>query len=93
MEEQKLQIKVTDEELKGRYASMAMVSHTKEEFIIDFLNTMPPAGILVSRVFLSPGHIKRLVKVLEEQVERYEKSFGVLKPSEDPKREIGFNIQ
>ena len=93
MEEQKIQIKASDDELKGRYANMAMVSHTKEEFVFDFLNTVPPTGVLVSRVFLSPGHAKRILKVLTDQVARYEKSFGALEAAEEPKNEIGFQVK
>lgn len=93
MEEQKIQIKVLDEELKGRYSNMAMVTHTKEEFMLDFLNIVPPNGILVSRIFLSPGHLKRLIGVLAEQIGRYEKTFGQLQAAEEPKNEIGFQVK
>jgi hypothetical protein len=49
-QEQQVQIKVTDEVLKGAYANMVQVAHTQEEFILDFMNLFPPSGILNARV-------------------------------------------
>jgi hypothetical protein len=40
-QEQQVQIKVTDEVLKGAYANMVQVAHTQEEFILDFMNLLP----------------------------------------------------
>ncbi len=89
MEQQKLNIKATDEVLKGRYANNVMVSHTKEEFVFDFMNILPPGALLVERIIISPGHAKRLLRALGEQVDRYETSFGKLEAADEPGA-IGF---
>jgi len=95
MEEQKqvqIQIKATDEELKGRYANMVQISSNPEEFVLDFFMTMPPAGQLVSRITMSPGHTKRLYRVLGENLKRYESLAGEkLEEAEEPK--IGFKSE
>ena len=89
--DQKIQIKFSDEDIKGRYSNAAQITHTKEEFILDFMNLFAPAGILVSRVVVSPGHAKRLLNVLTQQVKTYETTFGPLEQSEEP-RNIGFKL-
>jgi len=82
---QQINIKITDEILEGRYANMMQVMHTKEEFILDFANVVPPQGIMTARVITSPGHMKRIIKALQENLERYEKSFGPVNEAEAPK--------
>lgn len=84
-----INIKATDEKLKGEYSNVMQILHTKEEFVLDFLNVFPPTGTLNSRVILSPGHFKRMVKVMQENLEKYETSFGKIEQSAEPKG-IGF---
>ena len=67
---------------KGVYSNFAVVSHQKEEFVIDFLFLDPRAqtpkggqALLVARVILSPGHMKRLHQAIGENIEKYEKNF------------------
>jgi len=87
---QQIQIKVTDEKLRGEYSNMMQILHTKEEFVLDFLNIFPPTGTLNSRVILSPGHFKRMMKAMEENLKKYEEQFGKISESEAPKNSIGF---
>ena len=93
MEEQKqIRIRVKDEELKGVYSNMMQILHTKEEFILDFFLVSPPEGILASRVIMSPGHLKRMIKALQENVGKYEEKFGKIEEAEAPEAKLGFNI-
>jgi hypothetical protein len=84
-----IQIKATDEKLKGEYSNLAQIMHTKEEFVIDFLNIFPPTGTLNARIIVSPGHFKRMVKAMEENMKKYEANFGAVVESEAPQG-IGF---
>lgn len=86
---QQINIKATDEKLKGDYSNMARISHNKEEFWLDFLSVFPPAGTLNARIIVSPGHFKRMVKAMQENLEKYEASFGKLDESAEPGK-IGF---
>ncbi|MEL7061669.1 MAG: DUF3467 domain-containing protein [Acidobacteriota bacterium] len=72
----RLDIKIGEEEIKGRYANLVRVQHTREEFILDFINYVPPQGAVTSRVVMSPGHVKRLLRALADDLRRYEASFG-----------------
>lgn len=90
--QQQIQIKAKDDDLKGAYSNLMQVLHTKEEFILDFFLTAPPQGILASRVIMSPGHLKRMVKALQENVGKYEEKFGKIEEAEAPEAKLGFNV-
>lgn len=86
-----IQVKINDEVLRGAYANAMSVTHTKEEFILDFLNLFPPQGVINSRVIMSPGHLKRVVTALSDNLKKYEESFGKIAESEMPEHSVGFH--
>lgn len=88
-----LQIKASDEVLRGVYSNMAQIGHTGEEFVLDFMNAMPPAGILVSRIIISPSHAKRLLSALQDNVKNYEGQFGTISLAVVPDQKIGFKTE
>ncbi|MFC1638092.1 DUF3467 domain-containing protein [Patescibacteria group bacterium] len=89
--QQKINIKFPDSKLGGEYSNLMQILHNKEEFVLDFLNVFPPSGVLGSRVIVSPGHLKRMVKVMKENLDKYEKQFGKIEESEAPDSgKIGF---
>lgn len=92
-QQQQMQVKVTDEVLKGVYANMVQVGHTAEEFVLDFMSLFPPTGILTSRVIVSPGHVKRIAAALADNIKRYEEAFGNIKVSDTPEHKIGFRTE
>ena len=90
---QNINIKITDDKLAGAYANMMMAQHTREEFILDFMNIIPPNGIVTARVVTSPGHIKRIVAALTENLKKYESQFGTIQEATAPtSQEIGFKV-
>lgn len=91
--QQQIPIKADDQTAKGVYANNMVVAHNKEEFVMDFLSIFPPQGALVSRIFTSPGHAKRILNALKENVERYEKQFGKIEEAPPPQEGIGFKPQ
>ena len=75
---------------------MMQVLHTKEEFVLDFFLVSPPTGVLTSRVIMSPGHSKRMVKALQENLGKYEEKFGKIeeaKTPEMPEGGMGFKME
>jgi hypothetical protein len=78
----------------GVYANLMMVSHRKEEFILDFLfvppqqNTGGQSAALRSRVITTPEHAKRIVRALQENIQRYEASFGAISEATDLPRNV-----
>jgi hypothetical protein len=79
-----LKVKVRDEVLGGVYANTLIVSHTAEEFVLDFVLALPPQGTINSRVIVSPGHIKRMIEALRQNLARYEERHGTVAEGPDP---------
>lgn len=88
--QQQLQLKTDDATLKGAYSNNMQVAHTKEEFIMDFMNMFPPVATLNARIIMSPGHMKRMVAALAENVKRYEEAHGTIEAANAPSNEMGF---
>lgn len=86
-EKQKVNIKITDDVLMGRYSNYMQVSHTSGEFVLLFANIVPPTGAVVGKIFVSPGHLKRIIRTLEGNVKKYEEQFGEIKEAQEIKRE------
>jgi hypothetical protein len=77
-------VKITDDELKGRYSNLLRITHTREEFILDFINLAPPQGVVTARIITSPGHLKRIIGALIANMERYEKTYGTIQEAPNP---------
>ncbi len=69
------------EDLTARYVNMSYISHTPQEFVLDFASIMP--GIkepkINTRLVFSPIGAKLLVQALTENLRRYESNFGEIK--------------
>ena len=85
--QEKLKINIDENTQKGVYANMASITHTPEEFIVDFILRAPGVeqAKVVSRVITSPSHAKRLYLALGENISRYENHNGIIKT---PKKQI-----
>lgn len=90
---QQIQVKISDDVLKGAYANMVQVGHGPEEFILDFMNLYPPSGIVSARVILSPGHMKRVIATMQDNLKKYEGQYGSIKSSDQPEHKIGFRTE
>ena len=88
MENQKnngqLQIELKEDVAQGTYANLAIITHSSSEFIVDFVRVMPglPKAGVQSRIVLTPEHAKRLMFALQENVMKYEHSFGPIRMPE-----------
>lgn len=71
-----IQIITGDDMSRGRYSNSMVVSHSSDEFILDWLLNSPNGAHLVSRVIVSPAHIKRIINALKENLDNFEKQFG-----------------
>ncbi|HUT22082.1 MAG TPA: DUF3467 domain-containing protein [Candidatus Bipolaricaulota bacterium] len=85
-----IQIKAQDADLKGIFANAMQITHTREEFVLDFLNIFPPQGTLNARIITTPGHLKRIVLALQDNLKKYENTFGEIEIADMPKNEVGF---
>lgn len=80
-----LQIELSDEIAQGIYANLAIITHSSSEFILDFIRVMPglPKAGVKSRIILTPEHAKRLMRALQENVRKYENTFGQIKADDN----------
>lgn len=92
--QQQVQIKADEKELLGQYSNLAVINHNAEEFTLNFIYIFPnvPHGKLVTSIIVSPGHAKRLLRALEENISRYETQFGPIPevPGATPAPNVGF---
>ena len=58
--------------------------------VIFIASVMVPVGKLMSSIIMSPGHAKRFLKVLSDNVTRYEQQYGEIKTQGQPEPKIDF---
>jgi hypothetical protein len=90
--QQEIKVSASQQVQVGTYTNTILIQHTKEEFVLDCMLIIPPSGILTSRVIISPGHMKRVLKALQANIKIYEDKFGQIKEAEEPsgKSTLGF---
>lgn len=93
IKEQQIQIEIDDVTAQGVYSNLAIVGHTQNEFILDFIFVQPqvPKAKVRARIITSPQHLKRFLNALEENVKKYEEMYGEIKVDKNfPTQKIGF---
>ncbi len=91
---QQIPITIPDALKGGVYCNNMIITHSKEEFIMDFLMMAPGGGALVSRVIMSPGHMKRTLAALQTNIKNYEDNYGKIEEASEPgagKGRMGFH--
>lgn len=69
-----LNIEITDEISQGIYSNLAIIAHSKAEFVIDFTRILPgtPKAKVQSRIIMTPQHAKMLVRALSDNIGKFE---------------------
>lgn len=90
--EGQMNIELSEEMAQGVYSNLAIINHSPSEFVVDFIQMMPgvPKAKVKSRVVITPQHAKRLLKALNENVNRFEQQFGEIRDIEPPQVPISF---
>jgi len=80
-QQHQLNIELSDEVGQGTFSNLAIITHSPTEFIVDFIRVMPglPKAKVKSRVILTPEHAKRLMKALQDNIQKYESLHGPIK--------------
>ena len=84
-----IEIHLDEQVAQGNYCNLAIIAHSTSEFILDFATVLPgcPKAQVKSRVILTPEHAKRLLFALQDNIIKYEKTFGPIElaaPQEAP---------
>lgn len=82
--ENQLNIELSDEQAEGVYANLAVITHSHAEFIVDFITVMPgmPKAKVKSRIILTPQHAKRLLRAMQDNIQKFEALHGMIKEGE-----------
>ncbi len=77
-----IKIELTPEVAAGHYANLAVISHSPNEFFMDFIAMAPnmPQAKVQSRIIMTPENAKNLMGALIENVKKYEATFGEIRP-------------
>jgi hypothetical protein len=67
-------------DLHPAYANMARIAHAPAEFVMDFARLLPgdSKAIVAARVIMSPVALKLFVQAVNENLARYEATFGTV---------------
>ncbi|WKZ25165.1 MAG: DUF3467 domain-containing protein [Patescibacteria group bacterium] len=86
------EIKINDSIQGGEYANIAWINHNEEEFQLIFGSVAGPSGRTVAKVITTPGHFKRMIAAMTDNLKKYESTFGDIKQAvaQMPEKEIGF---
>ena len=76
--QQELKIELTPEIAAGHYSNLAVISHSPNEFFMDFIAVSPnmPQARVQTRVIMTPENAKQLMFALTDNVKKYEANFG-----------------
>ena len=76
-----IKIEIDEQTANGIYSNLALIAHSENEFIIDFIFFQPQSGKakVRSRIITSPAHVKRMIEALKDNISKYETKFGQIK--------------
>ncbi len=79
--QQELKIELTPEVAAGHYSNLAVISHSGNEFYLDFISVAPnmPQAKVQSRIIMTPENAKNLLFALRDNISKYESTFGEIK--------------
>ncbi len=80
----RVEVDLAEELTRGNYANLVIISHSPTEFILDFAAMLPgmKKAKVSDRVILAPEHAKRLLRSLNDNIARYEGTFGTINSAE-----------
>ncbi len=87
---QQLSLDLKPEVARGSYSNLAVITHSRSEFIVDFATVLPglPKPEISNRIIMTPEHAKRLLNALQDNIIKYENNFGII-DIEMPRRDGG----
>jgi len=75
------EIRITDMVPGGEYANAMQVDHNRDELQMIFFNIFGASGKVVSKIITSPGHFKKIIAAMIDNLKKYEEKFGKVEES------------
>src|ERR1700749_4942720 len=84
-QENQINIELSEEIAEGTYSNLAIIAHSNQELVIDFIKVMPgvPKAKVKSRIVLTPQHAKRFMKAMVDNIKKFEAQHGDIKDLEE----------
>ncbi|MCZ4409454.1 DUF3467 domain-containing protein [Cryomorphaceae bacterium 1068] len=78
-----LNIELKEDVADGIYSNLAIITHSNAEFVADFIRVMPgmPKARVKARIVLTPQHAKRLMRALQDNIQKFESVHGKISDS------------
>ena len=75
-----ISIEVPTDAEKGTYSNLCIITHSQSEFIVDFAQIFVGQAKpkVRSRIIMTPDNAKRLLLALQDNVNKFEQSFGTI---------------
>lgn len=87
----KMEIKIADNIPGAEYSNAMQINHNRDEFHLTFLNISGSSGRVSAKIITSPGHYKRMLAAMQDNLKKYQERFGEIKEAKGPEEnEIGF---
>ncbi len=86
-----LKIELPDNENIINYSNFVIISHSQEEFIVDFARIMPgkEEAKVVSRIIMTPKNAKNFLSAMNSNIFGYEKQYGEIVIPQNPAERFG----
>ena len=92
LQQNQINIELTEEIADGIYSNLAIIQHSNQEFVVDFIKVMP--GIakakVKARIVLTPQHAKRFMHAMAENIRKFESMYGDIQETEEIKVPMTF---
>ena len=89
-----MSLELKPEIARGEYSNLAIITHSHSEFVLDFATMLP--GLqkpqISNRIVMTPEHAKRLLHALNDNIGKYESSFGKIDLGENAPQGATFDI-
>ena len=88
-----LKVNIPKETADGIYSNFVIMNFNNSEFILDFGRILPAVteAKIYSRIVMAPQHCKRMMLLVQKNIEKFEEKFGEITISKkEEKKNIGF---
>lgn len=88
--ENQVNLELDENVAQGTYANLAVISHSTSEFVVDFIRMVPgvPKAKVKSRIILTPEHAKRLMRALQDNINKFESMHGEIQVKDSGKPNV-----
>jgi hypothetical protein len=78
VQQNQINIELTEEIADGTYSNLAIIQHSNQEFVVDFIKVMPgvPKAKVKARIVLTPQHAKRFMRAMADNLRKFESMYG-----------------